>query len=325
MRLLPVSPSSRRHPNLVDSDTNGWIDVFVRDLVNATTARLSVATDGTQANGHSFEPALSGDCRVVAFTSLASNLVADDTNGVADVFVHDLSTHVTRRVSLRPDGTQGNQEASSPGISGDGHVVAFDTAGNPTIGTGRVFVHDRATGQTTEIAQPAARMLRQPAISADGRCVAFMSYARTGQPGDYYDDGVWLHDRTTGATQRIASAPGPDAPLIGRPAIDAAGTTVAFGVTSVEGPARARDWHVKLFDRVTGETRPLTYQQMPGWPSRSDFTCTVAPCGATMRPSLDASGRQVGLSQVRQHQCLRVRFVGCRSPGRKRRSRGEPD
>jgi len=73
--------------NLVDCDTNGIVDVFVRDRVRGTTTRVSVATRGAQANQRSAEPAISANGRYVAFSSDASNLVRGDTNGSSDVFV----------------------------------------------------------------------------------------------------------------------------------------------------------------------------------------------------------------------------------------------
>ena len=76
--------------NLVSDDTNGAIDVFLHQRTSHTTLRVSIASDGTQANGHSFRQAISGDGTVTAFVSEASNLVADDSNGRYDVFVHTL-------------------------------------------------------------------------------------------------------------------------------------------------------------------------------------------------------------------------------------------
>ena len=81
-------------------DTNGAIDVFVHDRQTGQTTRVSVASDGTQGNDHSFVSSLSADGRYVAFTSLASNLVAGDTNGTSDAFVHDRQTGQTTRVSV---------------------------------------------------------------------------------------------------------------------------------------------------------------------------------------------------------------------------------
>jgi len=89
------------------------------------TTRVSVATDGAQGNGLSYVPTISADGRYVAFQSQATNLVAGDTNGVGDAFVHDRVTGVTTRVSVATDGTRGNQESSIPAISADGRHVAF--------------------------------------------------------------------------------------------------------------------------------------------------------------------------------------------------------
>jgi Tol biopolymer transport system component len=73
--------------NLVVGDANGKGDVFVRDLVNGTTTRWSLTADGLEGNDRSANPTIAGDGRTVAFHSFATNLVPNDTNGVADVFV----------------------------------------------------------------------------------------------------------------------------------------------------------------------------------------------------------------------------------------------
>jgi len=103
-------------PNLVAGDTNGVRDVFVRNLVTGTTTRASLGAGG-QANGASSNAGISADGRFVVFTSLASNLVAGDTNGVADVFERDLATGQTTRVSASAGGDQGN-DASGGAASG---------------------------------------------------------------------------------------------------------------------------------------------------------------------------------------------------------------
>jgi Tol biopolymer transport system component len=86
--------------NLVAGDTNHSLDMFVRDQRAHVTWRVSVGPGGQQANNNSYFPAISADGRFVAFQSFASNLVAADTNGLADVFVRDRKAHVTRRVSV---------------------------------------------------------------------------------------------------------------------------------------------------------------------------------------------------------------------------------
>lgn len=93
---------------LVPGDTNGFTDVFVRDLVARETRRVSVATDGTQGNHWSDDGAISPDGGHVAFYSGASTLVPNDTNGTGDIFVHKLLTSETRRVSLSSTGEEGN-------------------------------------------------------------------------------------------------------------------------------------------------------------------------------------------------------------------------
>jgi Tol biopolymer transport system component len=111
--------------NLVSGDTNDAGDIFVKDLQTGTTNRISVASDGTQGNGNSNIPSISANGRYVAFESGASTLVSGDTNGSSDIFVKDLQTGTTKRISIASDGTQGNGNSYSPSISADGRYVAF--------------------------------------------------------------------------------------------------------------------------------------------------------------------------------------------------------
>ena len=90
-----------------------------------TTKRVSVRSNGTQANGSSYRQAISGNGRFVGYESFAASLVAGDTNGSADVFVHDRETNETKRVSVGLNGAQGDGDSYVPAISGDGRFVAF--------------------------------------------------------------------------------------------------------------------------------------------------------------------------------------------------------
>ena len=94
--------------NLVAGDSNGYLDVFVRDRQTNTTTRVSVDSAGAQGNNSSRASSISGDGRFVTFQSDATNLVASDTNGRTDVFVRDRQTNITTRVSIASDGSQGN-------------------------------------------------------------------------------------------------------------------------------------------------------------------------------------------------------------------------
>ena len=173
--------------NLVAGDTNGVPDVFVRDQASGETVRASLANGGGEGNDGSYSPAISGDGRYVVFDSDATNLVADDTNGAADVFMHDLVTGVTTRVSVSNSGDQGNGHSFMPTISAEGRHVAFwSEAANLAAGDSNlvpdIFVHDLLTGMTTrdsvsDEGSEGNYGSYSPAISGDGRYVAFDSDA----------------------------------------------------------------------------------------------------------------------------------------------------
>ena len=191
--------------NLVSGDTNGFIDVFVHDRQTGQTTRVSLASDSTQGNGDSYSPSISADGRYVAFRSSASNLVSGDTNGTSDIFVHDRQGGGTTRVSVASDGTQGNGDSYSPSISADGRYVAFMSAASNLVSgdtcCSDIFVHDRQSGQTTRVsvASDGAQGNNHswyPSISADGRYVAFHSYASNLVSGDTNSaPDVFVHDR----------------------------------------------------------------------------------------------------------------------------------
>jgi hypothetical protein len=144
---------------LAADDTNGGVDVYVRDRSAGTTTRVSVATGGAQGSG--FSPSMSDDGRYVVFESIAPNLVAGDTNGLGDVFLHDRNTQATTRVSVSSQGTQATGTSRLPAISNNGEVIAFisnDPALGPgadpwncTTGCSRPYVRTRVAGETSRI------------------------------------------------------------------------------------------------------------------------------------------------------------------------------
>jgi len=202
--------------NLVAGDTNGVIDVFVHDRNSGTTERVSVASDGTQANGESFSPAISSDGRFVAFQSDATNLVANDTNNKSDIFVRDRQAGTTRRVSVTSGGSQANGDSISPAISSNGRFVAFSSeasnlVGGDTNNKADIFVHDRQNDTTELIVGPAefdtasGIIIVSPAISPDADFVGFDSDADdlvSGDTNNRFD--TFLIDRDTLAAERVS-------------------------------------------------------------------------------------------------------------------------
>ena len=177
--------------NIVPGDTNNTSDIFVRDLSTNTTTRVSVDSAGNQANKVSSQPSISANGRFVAFYSDASNLVPGDTNNLADIFVRDLLTNTTTRVSVDSAGNQGNLVSSDPSISANGRFVAFQSQGSNVVpgdtnNTNDIFVRDLLTNTTTRVSVDSAGILGEsgiPSISADGPFVAFHSISSNIVPG----------------------------------------------------------------------------------------------------------------------------------------------
>jgi len=269
--------------NLVAGDTNAASDVFVKDLQTGATTRASVLTGGGQANGGSFSPAISADARYVTFVSAATNLVAGDTNAREDVFVHDRQTGTTSRASLDSSGAQANDFSSNPALSSDGRYVAFGSfatnlVAGDTNADSDVFVRDRQTGITTRVSLDSAGAQGNsnsldPSISADGRYVAFTSYATNLVAGDTNSRGdVFVHDRQTAATVRASVS-----------------TAGAQGDQSSVAPPRSAlqpNGHRVVFwspatNLVAGDTN-----------ARADVFVRELVSGTTTRESLSSTGAQ---------------------------------
>jgi len=171
--------------NLVGSDSNKAVDVFLHDRQTGDTIRVSVKSDGSQGDSFSQHPAISADGSAIAFESKATNLVANDTNGLVDIFVRDRVAGATERVSVAGSDTQANGPSESPTLSGDGKFVAFRSiAGNLVAGDSNgkyhIYLRDRTQTQTTRLTQTTDGELANgdsdaPSISADAVYVAFES------------------------------------------------------------------------------------------------------------------------------------------------------
>ena len=202
--------------NLVDGDTNGDYDVFVKDTLTGTTTRVSTDSSGSQGNWSSRDPSISSDGRYVAFTSDSLNLVAGDTNGEPDIFVKDTLTGTTRRVSTDSSGLHSNGYSMTPSISSDGRYVAFHSLASnlvagDTNGRTDVFVKDTLTGTTTRVSTDSLGLQANTGaggcwISPDGRYVAFSSLSSNLVAGDTNGNAdVFVKDTLTGTTTRVST------------------------------------------------------------------------------------------------------------------------
>ena len=257
---------------------------------------LPAAAQGEPANGGSFAASISSDGRYVAFDSAASNLVRDDRNGALDVFVRDRVTSQTQRVSVGPQGVEANDRSSDPAISGDGRYVAFvswastlvpgDTNNRPDV-----FLWDRATGATERIAGGNDESA-SPSISADGRYVAFLSYASDLVPGDV--TGTWdafVRDRASGAIERVNVSSDELPAAFGRriytkATVSAGGRYVAFSSEAANLVDDDTNGTADVFvrDRVAGTTERVSIGN-GGWQLNGDSGIYGA--------SISADGRYV--------------------------------
>ena len=260
-------------------------------------ALVSLASDGGPSSSYSGGAAVSRDGRFVAFHSYGDDLVAGDTNGHYDVFVRDRATGTTERVSVASSGAQSNGSSSHPALSEDGRFVAFVSYATNLVAVdvndeADVFVHDRLTGATTLASRSTAGeqangRCERASISADGRRVAFQSFATNLAPdANAFKRDAFVHDRLTGETTLVslgdqgqASAENCDGTLI-----SADGSVVAFTTSAdafVEGDDNASS-DVFVRDLAAGTT------------TRVSVTSTGAQTSyASYLPDVSADGRFV--------------------------------
>jgi Tol biopolymer transport system component len=228
--------------NLIPFDSNGgWPDIFLHDLGTGITMVVSVDAMGVQGNLDSFSTAISRDGNVVIFASNSTNLVAGDTNGCTDVFVHDLVRQTTIRVSVDSLGNQGDYYSNFPSISDDGSIVVFSSlADNLVAGDSNnnydIFLHDSNTGVTERIsiglsgAEPDGYSL-DSVVNADGTVVTYLSGADNLVLNDTnLQPDAFVLDRISGRTSIVsATCSGiPGNGLTDWPSISADGTLVVF-------------------------------------------------------------------------------------------------
>jgi len=277
--------------NLVSADWNGAQDIFLRDTHTGTTTRLSVDSNGTQANADSRFASISADGRYVAFSSIASNLVSADTNGSSDIFLRDTQTGITLRLSLDSSGAQGNAHSQIPSISADGSYVAFESVASnlvsgDTNGAYDIFLRGTHTGTTTRLSVDSSEVQGNnasysPSASADGRYVAFQSFASNLVSGDTNGwDDIFVRDTLTGTTTRLSvdSSGAQGNSESGWPSISADGRYVAFrsddsnlvsGDTNGSGDIFLRDTHTGKTTRLSVDSSGTQANNWSEFPSIS--------------------------------------------------------
>jgi Tol biopolymer transport system component len=317
------------NPRLVRGDTNREADIFVRDLRTDETTRVSVSSSGVQADDISREPRISGNGRFVVFSSEATNLVEGDRNGDADVFLHDLETRKTLRVSLTSSGAEAGGPSDMPSISDDGTRLVFRSSAEDIVpGDSNkqpdVFLRDLSTGATTIVSRSrngeADGPSRRPFIAGDGHFVAYSSAATNVVSGDTNGvSDIFVLELRTGAITResVSEDGGQMAGASAWPSLSRNGRVVAFlavgaGPTQCAddpgGPRPCRMTFVR--DRVAAVTQLVT-RAPDGSPGNGDaLSVSVSPDGGFVALSSDATNLVQGDTNAHRDVFLYDRAAG---------------
>ncbi len=296
---------------LADDPARNTPDIVLRDRVQGTARRITVGPGGTLSNGWSGQPVIDASATAVVFVSTATNLVhGRDVNGVqADIYRFDLRRSVIERISVDSGGVQQQGRSVMPSVSGDGRYVAFSSTAvlrDPRSGSEptryperlpTIYLRDTRTGRTTMVGgrtPPPDDASVMPAVSGDGRFVAFVSRATNLVARDRNKSSdVFLYDVETGALTLVSRAAGGGAANGASlsPAISADGRLVVFQ-SDASDMACARNCQpgtedinllpdVFVFDRITGQISPVSVSRDGTWMEESGT------------PVIDASGAVV--------------------------------
>ena len=233
--------------------------------------------------------------------SSATNLVPGDTNNTPDLFVRDRLLATTTRVNVSSAGAEANGPTEWPWISANGQFVTFSSAASnlvpgDTNSTWDIFVRDLAAGTTERVSVSSAGVqgnggsLDPSSISADGRFVAFESYATNFAPGDdNFNTDIFVRDRMTGETTRASVSSSGAGANNGSfsVSISADGRHVAFSSFATNLVANDTNFKQDLFVRA----------RLPGTtPRESVSTAGVQADDASDVPSISATGRVVAFA-----------------------------
>lgn len=307
--------------DLAPNDTNGQTDILVHDRSSDEIELASVSSEGTQANGSSSRPQISQDGRFIVFLSHATNLVSNDEDSVQDVFLRDLQTRTTTKISrgFKSIGGQrltvaANGDSNGAVVSGDGSEVAFTSLASNLVngdrnGKNDVFLWHRADGTIERVSVSSSGEQANDwsfvgAISSDGNTIIVNSEASNLVPDDTNNmQDVFVRDQTTHTTERVSlSATGRQLDLVSFAdfgSVSRDGRFLTFVTSSTDvadeasAPARidTRPSQVYLVDRhLTGEAGA---EALPDVRRLSRSVEGHPQDGGSARAAISANGRWV--------------------------------
>ena len=311
--------------NLVLGDFNGLDDIFIRDRLDGTTVRVSVSSGGVEADADCYQPSINADGRYVVFDSPATNLVPGDANGYYDVFVRDLDSGTTTRVSVGSGG-EGNDQSVGADINGIGRYVVFSSGAtnlvaNDTNGQWDVFMRDLVLGSTSRVSVNGSGLQATgggsfgASISADGRYVAFNSDATNLVSGDTNAlPDVFVRDVVGGTTTRVSvsSSSGQANNESYNACISADGRYVAFTSLAsnlVSGDTGAHE-DVFVHDMVTGATTRGSLSGSGAQGNGNSHSVTISADGRYVSFSSQATNLVSGDTNGKTDVFIRDRVTG---------------
>lgn len=284
--------------DLVDDSATDWrSDIFVHDRQTGINTRVSVKSNGAQANENSYDAYLSADGVNVVFQSYANNLVNGDTNDTSDIFLHNRNTGVTSRVSVRATNTQANGHSYGASISADGRYVAFGSeatnlVNGDTNGISDIFVRDVTAKTTTRVSvggggAQSNDWAGSAVISDNGRYVAFASGADNLTPddGDSSSD-IFIRDRQANTTTLVSrdAAGNPSEGWSQWPSLSADGSLVAF------------DDYAELTPGGNDRQNVYVRNWQTGTIVRASLDANGAPADGAVNGALSADGASVAFT-----------------------------
>lgn len=256
---------SSKATNFVAGETNTAADIFIYDMQTQQIRGINPL----DSNGDSLNPSISADGRWVVFESTASNLVVNDTNNAADIFLFDTQANQITRISVDAGGAQGNGTSIHPMIAANGSVVVFESEASnlvsgDTNNSSDIFLYDITTRNVQRISQAthqADKGSYYPAVTAEGKIVVFESEATNLVANDTNGFAeIFIKDLTTGQIQRITAPNGEPANSHEYyPSISANGRFIAFttAATNLVGGNPNALFDLLKYDRVTQQLERL--------------------------------------------------------------------